>query len=110
MQILVKALLSVVVILSATTMAKRFPSLAGLVAVMPLTSLLVLVWIYLENDGDSKLMQEFSKGALQGIIPTVLFFLVSYFCFTKHAPLPVVLLASFGAWLAAALFHQWVLK
>jgi uncharacterized membrane protein (GlpM family) len=110
MQILLKIALSVAILLVATAIAKRLPSTAGLIGVMPLTGALVLVWVYLENKGDAKTMQDFARGALWGIVPSILFFLAALFCFKKHLSLPVVLAASFGVWLVAALVHQWILK
>jgi uncharacterized membrane protein (GlpM family) len=110
MQILIKVLLSVGIILAATAVGKRFPSTAGLLGVMPLTGALVLVWMYLENRGDPGIMQTFAKGALWGILPSILFFLVALFCFKRGFSLPLVLASSFGVWLAAAVVHQWLLK
>ncbi len=110
MQILIKIVISVMIILAATAIGKKLPSTAGLVSVMPLTGALVLVWMYLENKGDPNIMQEFTKGALWGILPSILFFLVAFVCFKKQLSLPLVLVSSFGAWMAAALVHQWMLK
>ncbi len=110
MQLLIKIVISVAVILVATAIGKRFPSTAGLVGVMPLTGALVLVWVYLENKGDPEVMLGFTKGALWGILPSILFFLAAFLCFKKDFPLPVVLASSFGVWLGAALVHQWALK
>jgi uncharacterized membrane protein (GlpM family) len=110
MQTLIKVAISVVVILAATAIGKRLPSTAGLIGVMPLTGALVLVWMYLENNGDPDVMEGFAKGALWGILPSILFFLVALFCFKKGFSLPTVLVSSFGVWLAAAFVHQWVLK
>jgi uncharacterized membrane protein (GlpM family) len=84
--------------------------LAGLIGVMPLTGALVLVWVYLENRGDPVIMQDFAKGALWGILPSILFFLVALFCFRKQFPLPLVLCSSFGIWIVAAFVHQLLLK
>jgi len=110
MQILIKIVLSVAIILVATAIGKKLPSTAGLVGVMPLTGALVLLWMYIENKGDPEIMQDFTIGALWGILPSILFFLVAFFCFKKHLPLPIVLVASFGVWLVAAFVHQWILK
>ncbi len=110
MQILLKIFLSVAIILVATAVGKKLPSTAGLVGVMPLTGALVLVWMYLENNGNPEIMQRFSRGALWGILPSILFFLVAFFCFKKHLPLPMVLVLSFGAWLVAAAVHQCMLR
>lgn len=110
MQILIKAVITVVIILAATAIGKKLPSTAGLIGVMPLTGALVLVWMYLDNKGDSIIMQEFTKGALWGMLPTIFFFLVAFACFKKQLPLTIVLLSSFGAWMVAALVHQCMLK
>jgi len=110
MQMIVKIVISVAVILAATAIGKRLPSTAGLIGVMPLTGALILVWVYLENRGDPHIMQDFAKGALWGILPSILFFIVAFFCFRKHLPLSIVLISSFGAWLAGAVVHQWLLK
>ncbi len=110
MQTLIKVILSVVIILAATAIGKKFPSAAGLIGVMPLTGALVLVWMYLSSKGNPEIMQNFAKGALWGILPSILFFLVALLCFRKQLPLAVVLVSSFGAWTAAAFVHQWALK
>lgn len=110
MQITIKIITSVAVILVATAIGKKLPSAAGLIGVMPLTGALVLVWMYLENKGDPEIMQDFAKGALWGILPSILFFLVALVCFKKQMPLSVVLVSSFGMWLAAAIVHQWMLR
>ena len=110
MQILIKVVISVIVILVATAIGKKLPPTAGLIGVMPLTGALVLVWMHLENKGDPEIMQDFTKGALWGILPSILFFLVALFCFKKHLSLPIVLVSSFGVWLAAAAVHQWILR
>ena len=110
MQILTKIVISLIVIVAATSIGKRLPSTAGLIGVMPLTGALVLVWVYLENKGDPQIMQDFTKGALWGILPSILFFLAAFVCFKKHLPLPLVLTASFGVWVVAAVVHQLLLK
>lgn len=110
MQLFLKIVLSIAIILMATAIGKKLPSTAGLIGVMPLTGALVLVWVYLENRGDPVIMQDFAKGALWGILPSILFFLVALFCFRKNLPLPIVLASSFGVWLAGAAVHQWLLR
>jgi uncharacterized membrane protein (GlpM family) len=110
MQILLKIIISTIVILLATAIAKKFPSIAGLIAVMPLAGAMVLGWVYVENNGDSNVMQEFTKGALWGILPSILFYLAALLCFKKQLSLPVVLLSGFGIWLLSAVVHQKLLK
>jgi len=109
-QVFIKVALSVVFNLAATAIGKKLPATAGLVGVMPLTGALVLSWMYLESDGDAGIMQQFTKGALWGIVPGILFFVVALICFKRVLPLSIVLVSSFGVWLGAALVHHWLLK
>jgi hypothetical protein len=67
MQVLIKVLISVTVILVATSVGEKRPSAAGLIDVMPFTGDLVLVWMHLENNGDPHIMQDSARGALWGI-------------------------------------------
>ena len=110
MQLLLKSLLSLAVILTATAIGRKWPALAGLVAVMPLTGALVLVWLALDSGNDPQTMQQFTRGVLWGLVPTILFFLVAFLCYRKNLPLPVVLTASFSVWAVAAVLHQWWLR
>ena len=84
-------------------------ALAGLIAVMPLTGALVLVWVYLDTAGEPGRMVDYCKGALLGIITSILFFVAALLCFRKQMSLWIVLGASFAVWLAGAFVHQWLL-
>ena len=110
LRFVIKLVISVCVIVFCTQIGRKLPTLAGLIAVMPLTGLIVLVWLYLDNPSDLGLMTDYTKGALWGILPSVLFFLVAFMCFRKQLALWIVLCASFAVWLVAAFIHQWLLN
>ncbi len=110
MQFFLKLLITNVIIISCTLIGKKFPSLGGLIATMPLTSLLVLIWLHSDDPGNHRLMVSYTEGVLWGIIPTILFFAVAYFCFNKQFSLPLALAAGFSVWLLGALVHQWLLR
>jgi uncharacterized membrane protein (GlpM family) len=110
MEYFIKLLISVIIIIVCTQIGRKFPTLSGLIATMPLVSVIILVWIYSDNPGNFKLMEDFTKAALWGILPSILFFLAAYFCFIQHYPLSIVLSVSFGTWLMGAFVHQWLLR
>jgi len=110
MRFVIKLLVSVCVIVFCTWIGQKRATLAGLIAVMPLTGLIVLVWLYLDYPGDFDRMTDYTKGALWGIVPSILFFLVAFICFRKHLSLWLVLCAGFAVWFVAAFIHQWLLK
>ncbi|MFZ0033863.1 MAG: DUF3147 family protein [Sedimentisphaerales bacterium] len=110
MRFLIKLLVSVCVIVFCTQIGRKLPTLAGLIAVMPLASLIVLLWLYADDPGNFRLMSDYCRGALWGILPTILFFLVAFICFRKQLALWIVLCAGFAVWFIAALAHQWLLN
>lgn len=107
---LLKLFLSNLIIIACVLVGKRFPSLGGLIATMPLTSLIVLLWLTGDNPGDRKLVIGYTEGVLWGIGPTIVFFLALFFCLRKGMELPAALAAGGGFWLGGALLHQWVLR
>jgi uncharacterized membrane protein (GlpM family) len=103
-------MVTVGIILLAAHIGKRFPSLAGLIATMPLTGLLVLLWLSADNPGNSALMAGYTRGALFGIVPSVMFYLTALVCFTRGMSLTATLGASFAVWLFGAVVHQALLR
>ena len=109
-EFLVKVSISLGIIVFCALIGDKRPTLAGLIAVMPLTGLLALVWLYTNKPGDFTLMSDYTWAALWGVIPSLLFFLVAFACFRKHLSLWIVLCASFAVWLVGAFVHQWLLN
>jgi len=110
MRFVIKLFISLCIITFCSQIGRKLPTLAGLIAVMPLTGLIVLFWLYLDNPGNFDLMADYTKGALWGILPTVLFFLVAFLCFQKRLSLWIVLFVSFAVWIIAAFIHQLLLN
>ena len=109
MQFVIKLLISITIIVFCTQIGRKFPTLGGLIATMPLTGVIVLVWLYSDNPGNFSLMEGYTKGALWGIVPTILFFIAVYVCFYNHFSLSFALSAGFSVWFLGALVHQWFL-
>ena len=106
MQFALKLALSITVIIICTQIGKKVPTLGGLIATMPLTGVIVLVWLYSDDPTNGNLLEGYTKGALWGIGPTILFFLSAYICFHFHLSLALVLAVSFSVWLVGACIHQ----
>lgn len=101
----VKVVISAVIIAGVSELAKRLPSLGGLIAAMPLTTLLALIWLYAET-GDYSLAHSFTRSVLFAIAPTVVFFIAALILFRKGIPFPLIILLSFVVYIGAALVHQ----
>lgn len=105
---IVKLLISALAIAAISELAKRMPSLSGLIAAMPLTTLLTLIWIYLETR-DYEVAHTFTVGVLWGLAPTVFFFLAAIPMLKRGVSFPLTIVASLALWAAAAFVHQRVL-
>jgi hypothetical protein len=110
MQFALKLTLSMAIIILCTQIGKKFPTLGGLIATMPLTGVIVLVWLYSDDPTNVNILEGYTKGALWGIGPTILFFLSAYICFHMHFSLALVLTISFSVWFAGACIHQFFFR
>ena len=105
-----KLILSNIIIVSCVFIGKKFPSFSGLIAAMPLTTLIVLIWLYSDSKGDIRVTTMFVEGVFWGIFPTVIFFAVAWFCLRRGLPFLPTVVISFSAWLMGAIVHQVALK
>ena len=109
MQFAVKLAISVAVIVLCSQVGRAFPKAAGLIATMPLTTLIVMLWLYADHPGDLARMRDYTLAVLWGIGPSVLFYAVAYVCLRKQVALPAALCAGFAAWLVGAAAHVYLL-
>lgn len=86
---LLKALLSGMLVALISEVARRSPGWGGLLASLPLTSLLAMLWLW-RDTGDPVRVAELSMGAFWFVIPSLPLFLM----------VPVMLRAGVGFWLA----------
>lgn len=94
------------VILLATSLGRKFPAVSALLVVMPLTSLIVITWLHVDSPGDVVVVSDFVRGALFGVLPTVLFFLVLTICFSHGWPFGRSMAVGLAVWAVGASVHQ----
>jgi uncharacterized membrane protein (GlpM family) len=107
---LIKLAVSNLIIVACVLIGRRSPTLGGLIATMPLTSLIVLIWLASDNPGNSRLLGDYTRGVLWGILPTIGFFAAAFLCLRKGVGLPIALVAAGAVWLVGALLHQFLLR
>jgi len=106
---IIKIFVSAVIIAVVSEVARKYVSLGGLIAAMPLTTLLSLCWLYYEKK-DLNLLSDFSKAVFWGIFPTLLFFIPAIFLFKKGYNFYFVMTVSLLFLLAGAYVHQKLLS
>ena len=103
--IIIKIIITALLIVLVTEIAKRHTSLGGLIAAMPITTLLSLMWLYYEKK-DLALLSDFTRAIFWGIFPTLLFFIPAIFLFKKGWNFYLVLGISFTCLGIGAYIHQ----
>lgn len=110
MHVFFKIVITLFIVLFSTEIGKKYPHIGGLIATMPITTLLVLLWLNYETNTDYLILTKFTKGVIFGIIPSIFFFVVLYFCFKNNMPFFLSLTFAFLVWGMGAFIHHYFLK
>ncbi len=86
---LVKAAISGLLIAIISEVARRSPGWGGLLASLPLTSLLAIIWLW-RDTGDPRRVADLALGAFWFVLPSLPLFLI----------IPLLLRAGWGFWAA----------
>jgi hypothetical protein len=90
--LVIKAAISGVIVALVSEIARRYPGWGGLVASLPLTSLLAMIWLWRDTD-DSLRVAELSSSTFWFILPSLPLFVV----------LPMLLKSGMAFWAAMAI-------
>lgn len=90
--LVIKAALSGVIVAAVSEIARRYPGWGGLVASLPLTSLLAMLWLW-RDSGDPDRVAALSASTIWFILPSVPLFIA----------LPLLLRSNVGFWLSMAI-------
>jgi hypothetical protein len=90
--LVIKAAISGVIVALVSEIARRHPGWGGLVASLPLTSLLAMVWLW-RDSGDSLKVAELASSTFWFILPSLPLFVV----------LPMLLRSGLAFWAAMAI-------
>mgnify|MGYP001224258821 CR=1 FL=1 len=75
MTYLVKVILSALLIVLISEVSKKFPTLGGLIASLPLLSVLGMIWLYADTR-DSELLATHALGTFWFVLPSLPMFLL----------------------------------
>ncbi len=75
MAYLIKIIISALIIATVSEIAKRYSVIAAILASLPLTSILALIWLYNDTKDVDKII-ELSSKIFWAVFPSLLFFIV----------------------------------
>jgi len=73
---ILKAALSGVLIAIISDVAQRFPGFGGLIASLPLISLMAIIWLWRDSGGDVTQVASHARETLWYVLPSLPFFLI----------------------------------
>ncbi|RLQ92755.1 DUF3147 family protein [Planomicrobium sp. Y74] len=77
MFVIMKIIASAIVIAIVTEISRRFPSYGGIVAALPLVSLLSIIWLYVQGE-QAATLSKFALGVLWGFPATAVLLIIVY--------------------------------
>src|SRR5256885_3213976 len=90
--LVIKAALSGMIVATVSEIARRYPGWGGLVASLPLTSLLAMLWLYRDTN-DAGRVAELSVSTIWFFVPSIPLFIA----------LPLLIRSGLGFWASMAL-------
>ncbi|MFD3450388.1 DUF3147 family protein [Microbacteriaceae bacterium 4G12] len=105
MYTLIKILVSAVVIGVVTEIARRFPTFGGVIAALPLVSLLSIIWLYVQGETSANL-SKFILGVLWGFPATVVLLLIVYVSLKHSIALYISIVLGVGGWFVFLLLQH----
>ena len=93
MLFMVKAILSGLLVATISTVARRYPGWGGLIASLPLVSVLSMIWLFGETR-DAESVARLSIGAFWFILPSIPMFLVIPAMLRRGISFPVTLIVA----------------
>ena len=75
MQFFIKTIISALIVAGVSELGKRFTPFAALLASLPVTSILAMIWLY-RDTGETRKVAELSSGIFWAVLPSLLFFIV----------------------------------
>src|SRR5262245_1845053 len=95
MHFLIKTLVSALLIAAISEIAKRFTWFAAILASLPITSILAMIWLY-HDTKDAQRVATLSYGVFWMVVPSLVFFLLLP-TLLKHLPFAAAMLLGCAA-------------
>ena len=74
-QYVIKVLITSILVVAISEVSKRWTLLGAIIASLPLTSVLAMVWLYVDTN-DIEQVNDLSYGVFWVVIPSLVFFIV----------------------------------
>lgn len=108
MFVVMKIIASAIVIGVVTEISRRFPSYGGVLAALPLVSLLSIIWLYVQGE-QSATLSKFALGVLWGFPATAILLIIVYIALQNSLHLFLSIALGGCGWLLFLFIQNFVL-
>ncbi|WP_078382248.1 DUF3147 family protein [Sutcliffiella halmapala] len=108
MYVIAKILVSAIVIGFVTELARRFPTYGGIVAALPLVSLLSIFWLSVQGE-NSATLSKFALGVLWGFPATALLLIIVYVALKHSVSLYLAIGLGIGGWFLLIMIQEFLM-
>lgn len=108
MFVVMKIIASAIVIGVVTEISRRFPSYGGVLAALPLVSLLSIIWLYVQGE-QSATLSKFALGVLWGFPATAVLLIIVYIALQNSIHLFLSIALGGCGWLLFLFIQNFVL-
>ncbi len=109
MYVFVKIIVSAILIGIVTEVSRRYPSYGGIIAALPLVSLLSIIWLYVQGEQNSTLSR-FIVSVLFGFPATAVLLLIVFLALKQSIHLFVAIGLGIGGWFVCLFVQEYVIR
>lgn len=93
MRILIKVIVTALLVTGISELGRRYSALAAILASLPLTSILAMIWLYWDTR-DAQKVSDLSYGIFWAVLPSLLFFIALPLLLKAGLKFPLALLVA----------------
>lgn len=93
MQFIIKTIISALIIATVSILGKKTPTFGAIIASLPLTSMLAIIWLYRDTQDVQKVI-DLSTSILWIIIPSLVFFVALVFLLKQNIRFSIAIILS----------------
>ncbi|CAH2714561.1 hypothetical protein BACCIP111895_01733 [Neobacillus rhizosphaerae] len=109
MYTIIKVIVSAIIIGIITEVARRFPTQGGIIAALPIVSILSIIWLYVQGE-QMETLSKFALGVVWGIPATVVMLVIIGISLHNSLHLFVSLGLGMGGWLIFLFAQSMIVK
>ena len=109
MYVIMKVVASAIIIAVVSEVARRFPTYGGIIAALPLVSLLSIIWLHVQGE-QTETLSKFALGVLWGFPATAMLLFIVYLSLKNSFPLFISIGFGVGGWVIFLFIQDFAVK